>query len=92
MTPVPIAERWPGTADLDHSQRCWWGTAALIDDHTGQRFPATWTFAADPGDADTHWLPATVMPVLPVVIIDAPDLDHPSLSAADRNPSLVGAR
>lgn len=81
-TPIPIADRDPGPADCDRHGRCWWGQ------------PHCWVYA-DCADADdTHWLPCNG---LPLVRGDhepedcEPDDDwhtHPSLTAAERNPSL----
>jgi hypothetical protein len=92
-TPIPIASgREPGPTDRDILGRCWWGQPAAI--RRGQFLAPCWFLADEPEDSDTHWL---AYGDLPLIRGDhepedfEPDdnwQDHPSLTAADRNPSL----
>lgn len=89
--PVPIDERGPSLLDLDGAGRCWWGGPA-VDDVTGDRYPASWTLSAEPYDTDTHWLAHDALPVVHRLADDRDEpcswSNHPSLTAAERNPSL----
>jgi len=94
--PIPLADAIPGPLHRDRTGRCWFGHADAHDPLSGEWLEASWTLTTSPDPADTHWMAGTALPVAPVVPEVCPDLsdlswsDHPSLTAADRNPSLVG--
>jgi hypothetical protein len=84
-TPIPLtAKRGPQGLDFDAHSRCWWGSPGDEDN------PPTWTLARQPSDGDTHWVPFGDLPDLES-LHDEPDTwaSHPSLTAEQRNPSLV---
>ncbi len=91
-TPVPIEERGPDPRDCDPRGRCWWGSPTVGDPETDERYPASWTLSEEPFPTDTHWLPADAIPLLHPLCDDREQpegwSDHPSLTAAERNPSL----
>jgi hypothetical protein len=92
MTITPITEGMPAPADRDFCGRCWWGCPSIYDPETGERQSASWVLAERPFEVDTHWARHDALPVIDPLMVDAPEDDHPSMSAAERNPSLVGAR
>jgi len=54
-TPIPVAERLPGSEDCDAEGRCWWfdsGTWILLSFSQGFSWGRI-----------THWLPANALPV-----------------------------
>ena len=54
-TPIPVAERLPGSEDCDTEGRCWWfdsGTWILLSFSQGFSWGRI-----------THWLPANALPV-----------------------------
>lgn len=99
MKPNPISEGLPEAEHRDHLHRCWWGHAIAWDHDTCEPYGPAWDLTQHPSKLHTHWLPATALPLCnPNEAPDTgDDLDlddlslhepHPSLSAAERNPSL----
>lgn len=90
--PQLIDDSGPLPQHLDALGRCWWGCPAVEDPETGELYDASWVLRCDPFDVDTHWLPVNALPVLHSLSDDRPEpcgwMAHPSLTAADRNPSL----
>lgn len=90
--PNLIEDSQPAPGDRDLQGRCWWGHGHTTDPYTGEPYDPCWTLAEEPWDGATHWLPAADLPVPHAVVVEIDDEEtwetHPSLTAAQRNPSL----
>jgi hypothetical protein len=91
MTITAITDGMPTPADRDFSGRCWWGCPSIRDPDTSEVQSASWVLSDSPFEVDTHWAAHDALPVIDPLMVDPPEEEHPSLSAAERN-SLMGAR
>ena len=95
LIPIALADCVPGPTHSDPDGRAWYGHADTKDPISGEWQSASWRLDHEPDPLDTHWVAFGAIPSAPAEP-PARDLDdlgldeHPSLSAADRNPSMVG--
>jgi hypothetical protein len=87
-----ISDGLPGPEHRDSEGNCWWGDPCGVDWYEGP----CWNYGSTPDPRDTCWMAhdAMSMPLTGNENDDDADDDaddHPSLSAAERNPGL-GAR
>ncbi len=97
-TPTPMVhltkDGHPGPEHRDSEGNCWWGDKGGL--RGGQFGSPCWFYGKNPYDShDTCWVSWNDMPMPLTGDEDEDDAyddrDHPSLSAAERNPGL-GAR
>ncbi len=95
-TPTPMVhltkDGHPGPEHRDPEGNCWWGDKGGL--RGGQFGSPCWFYGKNPADShDICWAPHDAMPLPAARPIDdeddaGDDRDHPSLSAAERNPGL----
>ena len=92
MTAYLILEDPPGDDAYDAFGRLWWGHPDVSDPETGEFYDACWTLAESPSAIDTYWAPAAALPAMRRLTDDRDEVTdwhlHPSLTVAERNPSL----
>jgi hypothetical protein len=60
--PVAVSERLPGEGDCDMEGRCWWFSPPACGAHKIRR-RACWTLDSETMEGDTHWRPASAIPL-----------------------------